>query len=77
MRWRKIRPGLEEIRASDPHTALTECALRRMIASGQLPSCKIGRHILFDLDALDTLCQAKPEKQSGKIRPLPVLMGRD
>ena len=76
MRWRKIRPGIEEIREADPHTALTECALRRLIASGKIPSCRVGRHILFDLDALDTLFQDEQPK-NGKIRPLPVVMGRD
>ena len=76
MRWRKIRPGIEEIREADPNTALTECALRRLIASGKIPSCRVGRHILFDIDALDSICQ-KEQPNSGKIRPLPVIMGRD
>ena len=52
-RMRSIEEGYREIRESDPGTALTKTALRRLVTTGEIPSVKIGTKYLFDLDMVD------------------------
>ena len=63
------------LRKTDPDTALTKTALRRLVTTGQLPSVRIGQKYLLDLDTLTeylkgTLpeAEAEPEAEYGKIR---------
>ena len=49
---RGIKQAVEEIRTSDPDTALTEKALRRMILEGEIPHVTIGRKYLVNLNTL-------------------------
>lgn len=49
---RGIKQAVEEIRTTDPDTALTEKALRRMIISGEIPHITIGRKYLVNLNTL-------------------------
>lgn len=51
-RMRGIRQAIEELRAADTDTALTEHALRRLILSGELPSVRCGTKYLVNMDVL-------------------------
>jgi hypothetical protein len=50
---RTIKAAIQDLKASDPHTNMTEWALRRIIREGVLPHINIGSRILVDLDLLD------------------------
>ena len=52
MKARKIKSSLEDIKAEDPNTCLTEYAIRQMVANGEISHIKRGRKILIDLDEL-------------------------
>jgi len=52
-RIRTIRTALDEIKRTDPETALTETAVRRLVLSKKLPSTRAGNKYLIDLDALE------------------------
>lgn len=52
MKVRKIKNSLEEIKAEDPNTCLTEYAIRQMVANGEISHIRRGRKILIDLDEL-------------------------
>ncbi len=51
-RMRGIKEAMEEIKAADPKTALTEYALRRLVLSGGLPSVRLGIKYLVNMDVL-------------------------
>lgn len=51
-RMRGIKQAIEELRAADSGTALTEHALRRLILSGALPSVRCGTKYLINMDVL-------------------------
>lgn len=52
MKARKIKTSLEEIKAEDPNTCLTEYAIRQMVIDGDISHIRRGRKILIDLDEL-------------------------
>lgn len=52
MQIRGIKPGIEEIKAEDPNSCLTEYAVRQMVANGEISHIRRGRKILIDLDEL-------------------------
>ena len=69
-RLRTIPQAMEEIRRSDPNTALTLRALRRMVNNQELPSVQIASKRLIDVDLLfnrlscyntDVFCVSHPE----------------
>lgn len=65
---RTIDAAAAEIRAADPHTALTKTALRRLVVTGAVPSVRVGTKYLLDLDALDAYLageQRVPEPVRG------------
>ena len=47
-----MKQAMEELRNMDPLTALTERALRRMIAENDIPCVAIGRKKLLNFDLL-------------------------
>lgn len=51
-KMRTIDQAAEWLRETDPDTALTKTALRRLVVSGQLPHVTIGSKYLIDLDVL-------------------------
>ncbi len=51
-RMRGIKEAIEEIKAADPETALTQAGLRRLILSGELPSVRLGIKYLVNMDVL-------------------------
>ena len=67
-RMRTIDQVADWLRKTDPDTALTKTALRRLVTTGQLPSVRIGQKYLLDLDTLTeylkgTLPEAEPEAE--------------
>lgn len=74
-RMRTITEAVAEIKAADPHTALTVHALRQLILSGKVPSIMAGKKYLINLDTLieylSGICaQAAPPAPKG-IRRIP------
>lgn len=51
-RMRTIDNAYAEIKAIDPHTDFTKRALRRMVATKEIPTTKIGNKNLINLDRL-------------------------
>lgn len=53
-RIRTIEAAYNEIKAADPGTSLTKCALRRAVSSGEIPSRRVGSRggykYMVDLD---------------------------
>jgi len=60
---RTIREAAAYFRASDPHTCLTETAIRTLLRTGAVPSVRVGRKYLVTLEALETYLEgtAGPE----------------
>ena len=52
MRIRTIKEAYAWLRETDPDTAITMTALRRMVITGQLPSVRVGSKYLVNLDSL-------------------------
>ena len=82
---RTIDEAAAFMRRTDPHTAVTKTALRRLVTSGQIPSVRVGTKYLIDakylvdLGVLDEFFGGQTAKeqtiQSGTIRPLAVVPG--
>ena len=76
MRMRGIEEGYKELQANDPGTALTKRALRRLVTTGEIPSVRIGKKFLFDLDVAERylrgeqvrICPEPEPPQYGTIR---------
>lgn len=51
---RTIRDAAVWFKAQDPETALTETAIRRLVRSGEVPSVRVGRKYLVNLEALES-----------------------
>lgn len=47
---RLISEAYEEIRGTDPNTAITKNAFRQLVLSGRIPSVQIGRKRLVALE---------------------------
>ena len=61
MKMRTIEQAAAYIQQSDPETAITKTALRRLVTTGQLPSVRVGVKYLVSLEALDAyLSDAEP-----------------
>ena len=64
-KYRTIQQAYECIKALDKETAITLHALRQMVVSRQIPSVRVGKKYLIDLDGLagfisDSLSQVHP-----------------
>lgn len=51
-RMRTVREAADELKAHDPHTAMTAYHIRRLCLDGVIPTVKAGKKILLDLDIL-------------------------
>ena len=51
-RMRTISEAAQEIKALDPHTAITEYHIRQLAVSEIIPRIKAGKKYLIDLDLL-------------------------
>ena len=49
---RTIREAIAEIKENDPHSAITEYAIRTLVNSGEISHIRRGRKILIDFDEL-------------------------
>ena len=58
-KYRTIQQAYECIKALDADTAITYHALRHLVVSGQMPSMRIGKKYVIDLDALFAFMGAK------------------
>lgn len=61
-RMRTIDQAAEWLRETDPETALTKTALRRLVTTGQLPTVRIGQKYLIDLDVLGDFLKGDIQK---------------
>ena len=52
-KMRTIDEAAAWIAASDPETAFTKTALRRLVVTGQLPSVRVGQKYLVNLNVLE------------------------
>lgn len=69
-RMRTIDGAHAELLREDPGCELTKTALRRMVITGQVPSCRIGTKYLVDLDTLPAYIFGveQPTEEYGTIR---------
>ena len=51
-RMRTIKEAAEEIKLTDPQSAIREYFIRDLVVSGQIPHIRAGRKILINLDKL-------------------------
>jgi len=65
---RTIREAAAYFRASDPHTCLTETAIRTLLRTGAVPCIRVGRKYLVTLEALETYLEGSvvPEQPKKK-----------
>ena len=49
---RTIKEAAEEIKLTDPQSAIKEYFIRDLVVSGQIPHIRAGRKILINLDKL-------------------------
>ncbi len=54
-KYRTIQQAFESIKAFDVDTAITYHALRQLVVSGRIPSMRVGKKYLIDLDVLADL----------------------
>lgn len=52
-KMRTIRQAIKEIRESDPQTAFSEKALRRLVNTGTIAHVDIGQKYLIDLNSVN------------------------
>jgi len=73
-RMRTIDQVAAYIKETDPESALTKTALRRLVTSGQLQSKKVGNKYLVALETVDSYLISPPPTQEppkpGRIRPV-------
>ena len=67
-RMRTIAEASEELKALDPHTAMTPYHIRRLCLDGILPTVKAGKKILLNLD---TLIEYMNDPTAEKFAPRP------
>ena len=51
-RMRTVKEAMDTIKEADPHTALSEHAIRRLIKAGHIPVVTSGRRFLINLGNL-------------------------
>ena len=50
---RTIREAAAHFRKTDPHTGLTETAIRNLLRQGRIPCARVGRKYLVTIKALE------------------------
>lgn len=63
-RMRTVKEAMDTIKEADPHTALSEHAIRRLIKSGHIPVVTSGRRFLINLDTLLAYLENPEEENS-------------
>lgn len=74
-KMRLIKDVFNEIKKNDPDTAITLCGLRRMVQMGVIPSIKIGRKRLIDVETVmdylnNTTTSTSIQYEQGAIRQI-------
>lgn len=69
MRLRGLNEAFEEIRRSDPGTALTKTALRRLVTTGQIPSVRVGVKYLVSVEAIERYMEGGSVAAAGQTPP--------
>lgn len=72
---RGIKAALDEIKAADPYTALTERALRRLVLTDSIPYVKVGKKYLINMNTLydyleNGVSEVENNSAYGNIRPI-------
>lgn len=76
MRMRTISEAAKWVKETDPHTALTPTAIRRLVIGGDIPSRRAGTKYLINLDTLEIYMRGELQAPStpapgfGEIRPV-------
>lgn len=77
MRMRTINEAAKWVKDTDPCTALTPTAIRRLVITGELPSRRAGTKYLINLDTLELYMRGElqqvptaPAPGYGEIRPV-------
>lgn len=60
-RMRTIKEAAHECREIDPHTAITEKYIRRLVITGQIPYVKSGAKYLLNMDKLESFFEQGQE----------------
>ena len=53
MRMRTVREAHKELKAADPNSGIGLTGLYRLVSEGMIPSTRIGKKILIDMDKLE------------------------
>lgn len=73
-RMRTVKEAAQELRALDPHTAMTPYHIRRLCLDGVIPVVKAGKKNLLDLDILLEYMR-DPTADKFKSRPAATVNG--
>lgn len=65
-RMRTIKEAMQELRALDSHTAITEYHIRQLALSGVIPRVQAGKKCLINLD---TLIEYMQDPTAPKFQP--------
>ncbi len=73
-RMRTIQQAAAWVKESDPNTALTKTAIRRLVLSGTIPHITAGTKRLIALEDVEDYLMGTctPAPQTGFIRPVEV-----
>nr|WP_325204289.1 helix-turn-helix domain-containing protein [uncultured Oscillibacter sp.] len=64
---RTIREAAAYFQESDPHTCLTETAIRTLLRTGAVPSARVGRKYLVTIEALEAYLEGSaPPKEVSR-----------
>ena len=63
---RTIREAAAYFRENDPHTCLTETAIRTLLRTGAVPSARVGRKYLVTLEALEAYLEGSEASEQPK-----------
>lgn len=69
VRTRTIREAAAYFRETDPHTSLTETAIRTLLRTGAVPSVRVSRKYLVTIEALEAYLGGS----TGPERPIKAL----
>ncbi len=78
-RYRAMSKVMPHILERDPETGLTPWAVRQLVLTGVIPSVRVGRKRLVDLDTLDQYLVSTPKpptaqsESRGVIRPISII----
>lgn len=64
-RMRTIEQAAAWLRETDPESAFTKTALRRLVVTGKIPSVRVGRKYLIDLDTLEGFLSGSTTAQTA------------